>query len=80
MPSLADLEPQVLALDHKERAQLATTLLASLPPDCMGDEEDYQYPDDAEVVRRLQEAESDPSATISAEEFDANIRAWMARR
>jgi putative addiction module component (TIGR02574 family) len=80
MPSLADLEPQVLALDAKERARLASTLLASLPADWSGEDEDGAYPDDAEVMRRVEEAESDPAATISAEEFDANLRAWMAHR
>jgi len=57
MPTLLELEPQVMTLQEKDRASLATTLLSSLPP-ALYDEDDGV----TEALRREQEAEFDPSA------------------
>jgi hypothetical protein len=68
MATLSELEPQVLALPERDRADLAARLLSSLPP--VLDEEDDGV---AEALRRAREAELDPSACISMEEFERGI-------
>ena len=71
MSALLQIEPQVLALPHQERARLATLLLNSLPPD-MDDDDDGL----AEALRREQEGVGDPSVFLSAMEFDRRISSW----
>lgn len=73
MPTLLELEPQVLALEKRERGQLASKLIESLSPDLDDDGEDSV----TTALRREKEAEADPSLTISEEEFKANMQAWM---
>jgi putative addiction module component (TIGR02574 family) len=74
MATLSELEPQVLALSERERADLAARLLSSLPP--VLDEEDDGV---AEALRREQEAEADPSACISSEEFEQGMARLRGR-
>jgi hypothetical protein len=74
MATLSELEPQVLALPERDRADLAARLLSSLPP--MLDDEDDGV---AEALRRESEAEHDPSASISMEEFERGIARLRGR-
>ena len=75
MPTLLELEPQVLALEKRERGQLASKLIESLSPDL--DEDDDGEDSVTTALRREKEAEADPSLIISEEEFKANMQAWM---
>lgn len=69
MPSLIDIEPQALALPEHERANLASRLLASLPP--ILEDADGGI---AEGLRREAEAEADPSAVMDVEQFVAGVK------
>jgi Putative addiction module component len=70
MPTLQELEPQALALTQHERADLAASLLSSLPP--ILDDEDEGV---AEALRREAETVADPSAAISLQELERGISA-----
>jgi hypothetical protein len=74
MPTLLELEPQVMTLQEHDRASLATTLLSSLPPALYDDDNGV-----TEALRREQEAESDPSVIISLNEFERGIAALRSR-
>ncbi len=74
MSTLREIEPQALALTQRERADLASRLLSSLPPAL--DDEDEGV---AEALRREAEIEADPSAAISLEEFKQGISALRGR-
>lgn len=74
MPSLLEIEPQALALPEGDRANLASRLLASLPP-VLQDEDGGV----AEALRREREAEADPSAILDLEEFESGLKALRAR-
>lgn len=74
MATLSELEPQVLALSERDRADLAARLLSSLPS--VLDEEDDGV---AEALEREREAELDPSARISLEEFEQGIARLRGR-
>lgn len=74
MATLSELEPQVLALPERDRADLAARLLSSLPP--ILEDEDQGV---AEALRREREAEEDPSACISLEEFEQGISRLRGR-
>jgi hypothetical protein len=69
-----ELESQVLALPERDRADLAARLLSSLPP-VLDDEDDGV----AEALRREREAELDPSACISMEEFERGLAGLRGR-
>jgi hypothetical protein len=74
MPSLIDIEPQALALSERDRANLASRLLASLPP--VLDDTDGGV---AEALRREAEAETDPTVIQSVEQFSAGLKALRGR-
>ena len=74
MATRIELEPQVLALPERDRADLAAKLLLSLP--AVLDEEDDGV---AEALRREQEAEADPSACLTLEEFERGIARLRGR-
>lgn len=74
MPTLLDLEPQVMTLSPHDRASLASTLLSSLPPVLHDDDDGV-----AEALRREAEAEHDPSVVLSMEEFQRGIAAMRGR-
>jgi len=74
MPTLLELEPQVMTLSPHERATLASALLSSLPP-VLQDEDDGV----AEALRRESEAENDPSVILSLDEFQRGIAAMRGR-
>ena len=69
VPSLIELERQVMALPDAERAILAAHLLESLPA-VLADEDDGV----AEALRRDAEMESNPSAGITLEELRRSFR------
>ena len=69
MPSLIDLEPQVLALPERDRAALASILLSSLPP-VLADADDGI----SEALRRDSEMDSDPSVQMTLAEFEREAR------
>lgn len=77
MPTLLELEPQVLALTESERLQLVSTLLTSLPPET-ADDEVYDVSDE-EVLRRLTEAENDPSVILAEEQFWTGVSEWRSQ-
>lgn len=64
MVTLAEIEAQALILTETERAQLASSLLRSLPPS-----DDYENEGIAEALRRRDEMEKDPSSIISWEQL-----------
>jgi putative addiction module component (TIGR02574 family) len=74
MPTLQELEPQALALTQHERAELAASLLSSLPP-ILNDEDEGV----AEALRREAEIDADPSAAISLAEFEQGISALRSQ-
>jgi len=63
MSIVADIEKQALDLPEQDRARLADSLIASLPPDFTDDEEVE------EALRRSREMDRDPSRVISHEQF-----------
>jgi hypothetical protein len=74
MATLSESEPQVLALPERDRADLAARLLSSLP--AVLEEEDDGV---AEALRREREAEDDPSACLSLEEFEEGLARLRGR-
>jgi hypothetical protein len=60
MVTLAEIEAQALVLSETERAQLASSLLRSLPT-----HDDYEAEGIAEAMRRREEMENDPESIIS---------------
>ena len=74
MPTLLDVEPQALALSDNERADLASHLLASLPP-VLNEADDGV----AEALRREKEAEADASCVLDLEQFEAGLRNLRGR-
>jgi hypothetical protein len=74
MPSLLDIEPQALALPENDRANLASRLLASLPP-ILDDADDGI----TEALRREAEAGADPSVVLSRQEFEAGLNGLRGR-
>ena len=68
MITLAKIEAQAMDLTVSERATLASRLQFSLPP-LMNDEDER----DAEAIRRDQEMDHDPSASLTLEEFKSAV-------
>jgi len=67
MVSLDEILRDAATLEPEERASLAAQLIHSL------DRSAY-YVTDEEVVRRIEEAERDPSVLISFEELQAGLK------
>ena len=69
MRAVADIEKEILALNEEQRAQLAVSILDSLPG-VLAD------PDDgiAEALRRDAELDADPEKALSLEQLDGLIR------
>lgn len=74
MPTLLELEPQVMTLSERDRASLASSLLFSLPPTLHDEDEGV-----AEALRRESEAESDPGVVLSLEGLKEGIRSLRGR-
>jgi hypothetical protein len=74
MPTLLELEPQVMTLSERDRANLASSLLFSLPPTLHDEDEGL-----ADALRRESEAESDAGVVLTLEEFKAGIRSLRGR-
>ena len=74
--TLQTVEAEALKLPLKERATLASSLLASLEPDDPAEIEAL-WADVAE--RRAAESEADPSLGIPVAESDTRILAMLAR-
>lgn len=68
--AVADIEKLAFSLSEKERAQLASRLLSSLPPYPAFDEDDDGI---AEAIRRDKEMDEDPSKIMTHEEFVRSI-------
>lgn len=68
MVTLAELEAQAMDLPHAERAQLATRLLYSLPPELHDDDGGL-----AEALRREAEMDADPAMSITLEELKRSV-------
>ena len=65
--NLEEIASEAALLDEESRASLASRMLRSLdPPTCDVSDED--------VMRRVREADEDPSVMISHEEFMAGIK------
>lgn len=67
MVTLAEIQEQAMRLGESDRAALASLLLESLPPDL--DEDDGA----AEASRRDAEMDTDPSASLTDEQFKTAI-------
>lgn len=63
-----DFEPLLFSLPERERASFAARLLSSLTPFLEDQDEGVQ-----EALRREAEAENDPDASISLEEFQRGL-------
>jgi len=74
MIAIQDFEAHLLELPVRERADLASRLLASLPP-CLADEDEGVV----EAFRRKAEAEQDPTVCLSIEEFTNGITALRSK-
>ena len=74
MATLFELEPLVMTLPLQDRANLASTLLSSLPPFLHDDDDGV-----AEALRREAEAAHDPSVIMSMDEFQSGIAAMRGR-
>ncbi len=64
--NLEEIASAAALLDEESRASLASTMLRSLTPPA-------NSVSDEEVIRRMREAEEDPSVMISHEELLAGI-------
>ncbi|MEY3898166.1 MAG: hypothetical protein RLZZ214_3687 [Verrucomicrobiota bacterium] len=64
MNTLAQLEAQIMTLPDRDRAELASYILKSLPAIYVEDDDG-----DAEAMRRDAEMDNDPSASLTLEEF-----------
>ena len=69
MSVIAEVEQQALNLNAKERGELISKLLRSLP-EYASDEDDGV----AEALRRREELRKDPEIAISLEELDRRMR------
>jgi hypothetical protein len=69
MSVITEAEELALSLTESERARLAEKLLASLPPDFDGNDDDGIE----EALRRSREMDEDPEMSISHEEFMASF-------
>jgi putative addiction module component (TIGR02574 family) len=69
MATIAEIEKLALDLSENERAVLAAHLLGSLPPVLHDEDEGI-----AEALRRDAELEANPSAGLSLEQLDQQIR------
>jgi putative addiction module component (TIGR02574 family) len=69
MPTLVEVTELALALPEGDRAQLAHSLMASLPDDVAYDVEGW-----LEADRRSAEMDADPSACMTWEEVQAKMR------
>jgi len=68
MPTVEEIQPQALALCERDRAELASILLVSLPP--FLDDEDEGV---TEALRREMEMDADPSSRMTLEEFKSGV-------
>lgn len=66
--SIQELEAEAMRLSEKERAGLASRLLASLSPVLSDDDEGL-----AEALRRDKEMDNDPAASMTMEEFKSSL-------
>ena len=73
MVSLEDLPAQLLALPVRDRANLASMLLSSLPPD-FEDDDGVE-----EALRREAQMEADPSYRVTLAEFEQEFSAYQKR-
>lgn len=64
MVTLAQLEEQIMALPDGDRADLALSLLKSLPAAYVDDDDGL-----AEALRRDAEMDADPSVVLTFEDF-----------
>ncbi|TAE89929.1 MAG: addiction module protein [Verrucomicrobia bacterium] len=69
MPTLVELEEQLLQLPEDQRAFLAAQLLESLPAILHDDDAGV-----AEAMRRDAELDRDPSSGLSLDEFKKSFR------
>jgi hypothetical protein len=69
MRAVADIEKEILALDEEQRAQLAVSILDSLPGVLSDQDEGI-----AEALRRDAELEADPESALSLKRLDDLIR------
>jgi putative addiction module component (TIGR02574 family) len=69
MPTVPEVTELALALPETDRAQLACSLVASLPDDVVYDVEGW-----LEANRRSAEMDADPSACITWEEVQRKMR------
>ena len=67
-----ELKPNLLALPEKDRADLASFLLNTLPP------VEYDVGDE-EIEERLAELEADPSIAMGQAEFEQATREFLDR-
>ena len=69
MRAVADIEKEILALNEEQRAQLAVSILDSLPGVLADPDEGL-----AEALRRDAELDADPEKALSLEQLDGLIR------
>ena len=69
MRAVADIEKEILALNEEQRAQLAASILDSLPGVLADPDEGI-----AEAMRRDAELDADPEKALSLEQLDGLIR------
>ncbi len=69
MRAVADIEKEILALNEEQRAQLAVSILDSLPGVLADPDEGI-----AEALRRDAELDADPEKALSLEQLDGLIR------
>ena len=69
MRAVADIEKEILALNEEQRAQLAASILDSLPGVLADPDEGI-----AEALRRDAELDADPEKALSLEQLDGLIR------
>ena len=69
MRAVADIEKEILALNEEQRAQLAVSILDSLPGVLADPDEGI-----AEALRRDVELDADPEKALSLEQLDGLIR------
>ena len=67
--SVDQIAAEALRLPEKERANLASRLLQSLPPVAFDDDEGV-----AEALRRDAELEADPTQAMTLRDIDSHIR------
>jgi putative addiction module component (TIGR02574 family) len=69
MRAVADIEKEILSLNEEQRAQLAVSILDSLPGVLTDQDEGI-----AEALRRDAELNADPESALSLEQLDDSIR------